>query len=124
AAGALFARAIAAEPGFARAHAGRSFVQFQNAFLRYLPDAASAVREARRSAERSIELDPLDPFANLVMGRSLWLEGDLDGSSAWLERATTISPSYAQAIYARAWRHALSGRGPEGKADADVAMAL
>src|SRR5690606_24300407 len=88
------------------------------------PDAASAVREARRSAERSIELDPLDPFANLVMGRSLWLEGDLDGSSAWLERATTISPSYAQAIYARAWTHALSGRGPEGKADADVAMAL
>lgn len=124
AAGELFARAVAAEPGFARAHAGLSFVHFQNAFLRYIPDNAAAIRDARRAAERSIELDPLDPFANLTMGRSLWLEGDLDGSQGWLERATTISPSYAQAIYARAWTHALSGRGTDGKSDADAAMAL
>lgn len=124
AAGELFARAVAAEPGFARAHAGLSFVHFQNAFLRYTPDNAAAIRDARRAAERSIELDPLDPFANLTMGRSLWLEGDLDGSQGWLERATTISPSYAQAIYARAWTHALSGRGTDGKNDADAAMAL
>ncbi len=124
AAGELFARAIAAEPGFARAHAGLSFVHFQNAFLRYTGDTAAAVASARRSAERSVELDPLDPFANLTMGRSLWLEGELDASAGWLERATTISPSYAQAIYARAWTHALSGRGADGKLDADAAMAL
>lgn len=124
AAGALFARAVAVEPGFARAHAGLSFVHFQNAFLRYTPDSAAAMRDARRAAERSVELDPLDPFANLTMGRSLWLEGDLDGSQGWLERATTISPSYAQAIYARAWTHALSGRGTDGKHDAAAAMAL
>ena len=124
AAGELFARAVAAEPSFARAHAGLSFVHFQNAFLRYTSDSDAAKRDARRAAERSVELDPLDPFANLTMGRSLWLEGDLDGSQGWLERATTISPSYAQAIYARAWTHALSGRGPDGKSDADAAMAL
>jgi TolB-like protein len=123
-AGDLFARAIAAEPGFARAHAGLSFVHFQNAFLRYTGDTAAAVVSARRSAERSLELDPLDPFANLTMGRSFWLEGDLDSSLGWLERATTMSPSYAQAIYARAWTHAMSGRGIAGKADADAAMAL
>ena len=58
------------------------------------------------------------------MGRSFWLEGDLDTSLAWLERATAISPSYAQGIYARAWTHALSGRGGAGKEDADSAMAL
>lgn len=123
-AGALFERAIAAEPGFARAHAGLSFVHFQNAFLRYTGDTAAAVANARRSAERSIELDPLDPFANLTMGRSYWLDGDLDASRGWLERATTMSPSYAQAIYARAWTHAMSGRGLDGKTDADAAMAL
>jgi tetratricopeptide (TPR) repeat protein len=123
-AGSLFERAIAGDPAFARAHAGLSFVRFQEAFLNYTPDQRGAVLAARRAAERGIELDPLDPFVNLTVGRSHWLEGDLDASAVWLERATTLSPSYAQAIYARAWTHALSGRGAAGKADADLAMAL
>ncbi|MCC6763367.1 MAG: winged helix-turn-helix domain-containing protein [Deltaproteobacteria bacterium] len=123
-AGELFARAAAADPRFARAHAGRSFVHFQNAFLGYTGDAAAEAQAARDAAERSVALDPLDPFANLTMGRSFWLVGDLDTSLAWLERATALSPSYAQGIYARAWTHALSGRGAAGRADADAAMAL
>jgi DNA-binding winged helix-turn-helix (wHTH) protein/tetratricopeptide (TPR) repeat protein len=120
----FFERAIAADRSFARAHAGLSFVSFQDAFLRWSGDAAAAVRDARRHAERSVELDPLDPFANLTMGRSYWLEGELDTGLAWLERATTLSPNYAQGIYARAWTHTLSGRGAEGREGADLAMAL
>ncbi len=123
-AGELFGRAIAADPRFARAHAGLSFVHFQNAFLRYAPAVEHEVRQARRAAERSVELDPLDPFANFTMGRSFWLEGDLDTGLAWLERAVVLSPSYAQGIYARAWTHALAGRGGAGRDDADAAMAL
>jgi len=123
-AGQLFERAIHEAPRFARAHAGLSFVHFQNAFLRYTNDLAHEIAQARRFAEQSVALDELDPFANLTMGRSFWLADDLEASVAWLERSTAISPSYAQAIYARAWTHALSGRGAEGKADADAAMAL
>ena len=40
------------------------------------------------------------------MGRTYWLEGDLETSLSWLERATDISPHYAQGIYARAWTEA------------------
>jgi hypothetical protein len=58
------------------------------------------------------------------MGRSFWLEGDLDTSLNWLERACTISPSYAQGIYARAWTQSLAGRSLEGRADVDLAMKL
>lgn len=123
-AGRLFERAVTADPRFARAHAGRSFVHFQNAFLGYTPDVAAEARAARAAAELSVELDPLDPFANLTMGRSFWLAGDLETSLPWLERATALSPSYAQAIYARAWTHALAGRGGVGRVDADAAMAL
>lgn len=119
-----FERAVAGDAGFARAHAGLSFVHFQDAFLRYSDDADAAVRQARLHAERSVELDPLDPFANFTMGRSYWLEGDLEASLPWLERATTLSPNYAQGIYARAWTHTLSGRGEAGRDDADLAMAL
>ncbi|HEV7734876.1 MAG TPA: winged helix-turn-helix domain-containing protein [Candidatus Binatia bacterium] len=124
AAGQLFARAVAEDASFARAHAGLSFVHFQNAFLRYTPDLHAEVRNARRAAERSVELDPLDPFANLTMGRSFWLGGELDTSLGWLDRATAISPNYAQGVYARTWTHTLSGRGAEGRTDADTAMTL
>jgi len=123
-AGGLFEKAIALEAGFSRAHAGLSFVHFQNAFLRHTSDLPAEVKRARSLAERSVELDPFDPFANLTMGRSFWLDGELDDGLVWLERATSISPNYAQGIYARAWTHALSGRGAEGRRDADLAMAL
>jgi TolB-like protein len=124
AASALFHRAVALDPLFARAHAGLSFIHFQTAFMRYTNDIAGEVNQARRFAERGIELDPLDPFVNFTMGRTYWLEGDLDRSLGWLERATTISPNYAQGIYARAWTEALSGRANEARSHVDLAMCL
>ena len=80
------------------------------AFMHYTDDIAGAIGQARRFAERGLELDPLDPFVNFTMGRTYWLEGDLETSLGWLERATDISPHYAQGIYARAWTEALAGR--------------
>jgi len=120
----LFQRAVTLDPCFARAQAGLSFVHFQSAFMRYTEDTHSEVSAARRYAERGIELDALDPFVNFTMGRSFWLEGNLDASLSWLERATDISPNYAQGIYARAWTEALSGRAAEGRTHVDMAMRL
>lgn len=124
AAAALFERAIAIDPDFARAHAGLSFVHFQTAFLRHTDDVPGETALARRFAERGVELDPLDPFVHFTMGRSYWLEGDLDRSLAWLERATAISPHYAQGIYARAWAESLAGLGAPARAHVDLAMRL
>ena len=124
AATALFQRAVAVDPTFARAHAGLSFVHFQSAFMHYTDDLASAISQARRYAERGIELDPLDPFVNFTMGRTYWLQGDLETSLGWLERATDISPHYAQGIYARAWTEALSGRTIDARQHVDLAMRL
>jgi TolB-like protein len=121
---ALFQQAVARDPGFARAHAGLSFMHFQSAFMRYTDDLAGEIELARRFAERGLELDSLDPFVNFTMGRTYWLKGDLEGSLGWLERATSISPNYAQGIYARAWTETLSGRGLEGRANVDLAMRL
>lgn len=58
------------------------------------------------------------------MGRSYWLSGDLESSLGWLERATTVSPNYAQGMYARAWAEALSGRALEARECVDLAMRL
>jgi len=124
AAASLFEQAVTMDPTFARAHAGLSFVQFQMAFMRYTDDLAGAIGRARRFAERGLELDPLDPFVNFTMGRTYWLEGDLDSSLGWLERATDISPHYAQGIYARAWTESLAGRVVDGRKHVDLAMRL
>jgi TolB-like protein len=120
----LFQRAVASDPGFARAHAGLSFVHFQAAFMHYTDDRAAEVALARRFATRGVELDPIDPFVNFTMGRTFWLDGDLESSLAWLERATSISPNYAQGIYARSWTESIAGRGLEARKLVDLAMRL
>lgn len=120
----LFERAIEQDPAFARAHAGLSFVHFQTAFMRHTDEIGVEIELARRHAQNGLDLDPLDPFVNFTMGRSFWLVGDLDGGLSWLERATRISPNYAQGIYARAWTETLAGRSAEGRAQVDLAMRL
>jgi TolB-like protein len=120
----LFQRAVTLDPTFARANAGLSFVHFQSAFMHYTDDIAGAIDRGRHFAERGLELDPLDPFVNFTMGRTYWLEGDLETSLSWLERATDISPHYAQGIYARAWTEALAGKALDGREHVDLAMRL
>ncbi len=121
---AMFECAIAKEPDFARAHAGLSFTHFQNVFLRYSGELQADRTAARRYAERGIELDRLDPFVNFTMGRAHWLESDLDGSLSWLDRAISLSPNYAQGVYAKSWADTISGRGAAGEENANLAMEL
>lgn len=107
----LFTRAVELDPGFARAHAGLSFTHFQTALLGFLPDAESEKRRARAAAERCMELDPLDPFANLTMGRTEWISGNLEAGLRWMERSIALRPSYAFAIYNSALVGTLLGEG-------------
>lgn len=120
----FFSRAVERDPTFARAHAGLSFVHFQTAFLRQADDIAGAIRQARDCAQRGVDIDPLDPFVNFTMGRTYWLEGDLDRSLAWLERATSLSPNYAQGIYAQAWTEFMADTTTSARQHVDLAMQL
>lgn len=119
-----FARATTLDPRFARAHAARSFTSFQSAFLKYSPDSDRDKDHARQFAERSMELDPVDPFSNFNLARTHWLDGDPDGGIEMLERAIKISPNFAQAFYARAWTDVMAGRGAAGRTSVSTAIAL
>jgi tetratricopeptide (TPR) repeat protein len=119
-----FTQALELEPSFARAHAGLSFTHHEGAFLRFAPDTAEAAMLARRCAERGLELDPLDPFCNLVMGRALWLSGDLEAGLPWLDRAVEINPNYAQGQYSCAWTRAILGQSAAGRDQVDAALQL
>ncbi|MGI9524922.1 MAG: winged helix-turn-helix domain-containing tetratricopeptide repeat protein [Hyphomicrobiaceae bacterium] len=121
---AMFEKAISLEPRFARAHAALSFAHFKTAFMHYGRNRSAAVAAVRAAAEQAIELDPMDPFANFNMGRSLWLVDDLHGAKGWLDRSTSISPNFAQGIYARAWTETVSGSSVQGRHLSDQARLL
>jgi tetratricopeptide (TPR) repeat protein len=99
-------------------------VHFQSAFMHQTDDVAGETALARDCAQRGLDLDPLDPFVNFTMGRTYWLDGDLDSALSWLERATSLSPNFAQGIYARAWTESLTGREVIAHQHADLAMRL
>ena len=120
----LFERAVMLDPHFARAHAGLSFTSFLEAFLHLGPHLKEATRAARHHAERGLELDSLDPFANFTMGRSYWLTDDLDAAAEWLARATTLNPNYAQGFYSSAMTSMLTGNLAATEVGLDTALQL
>jgi hypothetical protein len=99
-------------------------VHFQTAFQRQSNDLAADITLARSHAQHGVDIDPLDPFVNFTMGRSFWLEGDLDRALSWIERSTSLSPNYAQGIYAQAWTETMAGNEADGREHVDLAMQL
>jgi DNA-binding winged helix-turn-helix (wHTH) protein len=120
----LFQQALALDPNFSRAHSGLSAARFQNAFMRYTKVAAEEAKEARKAAETALELDEQDPTANLMLGRALWLDGSVENSVPWVERAIALNPNYAQAKYSRGWTHMILNEGRAGQNCAQEAMRL
>lgn len=123
-AGNLFAQSVKIDPGFARAHAGLSFTHFQNAFLGFSPDREAEMLKMRAHAVRGLERDALDPFVNLTMGRTEWLDNDLDAALPWIERSIELSPNYAFAIYNSALVGTLLGDGKSGETRVTKAISL
>lgn len=118
----LFAQSLVRDPHFSRALGGLSFTHFQNAFLNFGGRPEAELEAARNFAHRALEADQYDPFAHFNVGRSFWLDGQLEDSIAWFDRAASLSPSYAQGIYNRGLVSTMAGKPKE--ADADLTLAL
>ncbi len=119
-----FQAAVYQDQDFARAYAGLSFTAFQNAFLRYSHSQEEALTQTRQYAERSVELDPLDPFANFNMGRALMLKGDLPASAHWLDKTISLSPNYSQGHYSHAFSTMLDGKTDSSLPHYEMALKL
>jgi TolB-like protein len=123
-AGSLFRRATELDPGFSTAFAARSYSSFQDAMMGYVPDPQAALDAVRFAAERSIELDPLDPYANAAMGRLHILTGSPDDGLVWLDRSVELSPNYAKGHYSRAFLQVVRGQTVATRAGIDMAIGL
>jgi Tfp pilus assembly protein PilF len=123
-AGRMFELAMRQDPKLSRAYAGMAFVKFQNAFMRYSQDTGQEAAQARDFAERSLELQPKDPFGNFMMGRIHWLDHDPEASKPWFERSVLFCPNYTWGYYGSSWADTFTGERDSAMAKADRAIEL
>ena len=119
-----FAHALELDPDFCRAHAGQSLTYWQQAFMLFGDDREQSLSLAIDSAERALEIDGQDPFANFNMGRAAWLQGEALSGLPWFERALRVNPNYAQCYYSKGVNQLLSGQTHEARESAKQAMDL
>ncbi|MEE9380007.1 MAG: winged helix-turn-helix domain-containing protein [Hyphomonadaceae bacterium] len=120
----LFRKAVALEPNFARAHAALSSTEYYNARTHYTDEFESSSKRCREHAEKSVAIDPLDPFANYAMGRSYTAIGDLETSTSWYDRTLDLRPNYAQCLYSTALTDILTELANHGREHIDDALVL
>jgi TolB-like protein len=109
----LFGRAIALDPGLARAHAGLAYVFIQEAFYGDPAERQSTLDAAQASAVRSVACDDRDAMSHFALGRALSLRRHYDEAVLELETALELSPGFAQAWFALGFCLAWSGRPAE-----------
>lgn len=107
---AMFRRAIALDPGFARAHGSLAYVKVQAATLSDPAERPALVREALRMARTAVALDDRDCMNQCVLGRALVVNGALHEGVAALQQSVALNPSFAQGYFALAQALALTGR--------------
>ncbi len=96
---ASFRRAIAIEPGLARAHAALSYVNLQQA-MRGPEGRAERLAVALEAGHRSVSLDARDCMCHCVLGRAHTLHRAYQPGVAALEQAIGLNASFAQGYFA------------------------
>jgi TolB-like protein/DNA-binding winged helix-turn-helix (wHTH) protein/Tfp pilus assembly protein PilF len=105
-----FERAIALDPGFARAYAGLALVWSRLAIDGWTEDAARALSKAEALADRAAAIDPSVPQIHFVRGQVALFEGRHDQAAAAATRAIELDPNYADAFALLAWVLNYAGR--------------
>ncbi|MCU0986494.1 MAG: winged helix-turn-helix domain-containing protein [Acetobacteraceae bacterium] len=120
---ASFRRAIAIEPGLARAHAALSYVNLQQAMLGP-EDRQRRLAVALEAGHRSVSLDARDCMCHCVLGRAHTLHRAYEVGVASLEHAIALNPSFAQAYFALGFTLIWCERAEESIALSERAVSL
>jgi len=120
----LFEAAIEEAPTLAVAFAGAEEACFYQITGNYFGVSHSLRTKMIDFGRRAVELDDLDAFTHLALGRALNLQGDHDGAISELETAIRLNPSYAWAHYSLGWTLNWAGRPAEAIPNVEKAMRL
>jgi TolB-like protein/Tfp pilus assembly protein PilF len=121
---ALLERAIAMEPGYARAHALMSWAVWWGALCYWYDDMRAAYREAAGHAETALSLDPTDPWARMVFGMCLSTDGQHDRALGELRAALDLNPNFALGHTALGWALMRAGQFEEAIAATGQALRM
>jgi TolB-like protein/DNA-binding winged helix-turn-helix (wHTH) protein len=119
-----FSRAVAIEPGMARAHAGLGYVQVQRSLYATPAERSKSVKSALQLGRTAVALDEQDAFCRVVLGRALCLLRRNEEAAAELETAIELNPSFAQAYFAQGFNKLWAGYPAEAEALLDRAILL
>ncbi|WP_230530438.1 adenylate/guanylate cyclase domain-containing protein [Microvirga roseola] len=90
----LLHRAIAIEPGYARAHAILGWAIWWETFCYWRPPE-EGFREMMELARRALALDPQEPWGRMIFGFSLSTTGHHDRALEQMRGALDMNPSWA-----------------------------
>jgi TolB-like protein len=120
---AMFRRAIALEPGLARAHAALGYLSFQQALLT-ATDRPRRMAESLAAARQAVALDERDCASQCALGRALGLYRDFPPAIGAHERSLELNPSFGQGYFAFGDTLLWCGRAEESIALAERAVEL
>jgi tetratricopeptide (TPR) repeat protein len=110
----LFYRAIELDPAFASAYGLAAMCFHWRKVNGWIIDPAREIAEAERLGRRAVELGPGDAVALSGGGYALvFVAHDLNDGPAFIERALTLNPNLAWALFSSGWTKAFLGD-PEG----------
>src|SRR5690606_8700196 len=116
---ALYERALAIDPKFARAHSGLAKLAYFDCFLRnWGRSRTEAYAEALRHARRAVELDPNDAHAHVVLGWTYLARREFERARRHLDRAADLNPNDADIDMSRSTALAFLGDPKSGLAAA------
>lgn len=95
----LYLRAIAIDPGFARAHAGIAMTHVQSYRQQWSPDGAASLASAVEMAQAAVRLDPESAESLWVLAFALMHRQEHEAAARLLQKAVRLSPSYADAYF-------------------------
>ena len=91
----LYRRAIELDPDYARAYGGLAVQLTREVTLGYSDNPAENRARALEMALKGVEINPELPQVQLALGYVYMYQGDFDNAIEALDRAISLSPSYA-----------------------------
>jgi TolB-like protein len=116
--------ALRLDPGFARAQSALAYAELEDHNFLISGDGSSSRAKGIDLAERAVELDPFDPFCNLVLSRAHWVSQDLEAALSWADRSVQLNHNYAFGHYELGKFHAIACKGAQAENFAGTALSL
>lgn len=121
---ALFERALALDPGYARAHAGLALSWFNEFSCRFWERIQENGRRAYAHAHEALALDDRDALLHVVVAKVLLFRHAFDRAAWYLDRALALCPHSAELLIQMSLCEVYLGRPALAVEHADKAMRL